>query len=174
MCVQVVDSTNGLAGNSPSAKQAQALQQSSTAADICRPLVDSVKAWESIAAAEYGFDGVMEGWDTDSKKAAETSEDKFLQVMHCCWLFVAILQDCWCRHRLMVQSMMLCHFSPLMLTCSQAWLTCSKAATCNPVKVQSTTFGKLYSPSWACCDRMCIAMLTGICMYHGNLKHNKQ
>lgn len=58
------------------------LQHPNTAADICRPLVDSVKAWESIAATEYAFDGMLDGWDSDSEAPAESAEDKYLQVQN--------------------------------------------------------------------------------------------
>lgn len=61
----------------------KAVQQPNAAADICRPLVDVVRVWEDIAAAEYGFDGVMEGWDSNGHKAAATSEDEFMQVLDC-------------------------------------------------------------------------------------------
>ena len=121
-CTQVADSTCGLAGSSFSAKQARALQQPSTAADICRPLVDSVKAWENIAAAEYGFDGVMEGWEGDSKQAAENSEDKFLQVMHCCSFCGAILLELLCMQGGAQHDAL--PFGPFMVLYFQTWLRC--------------------------------------------------
>ena len=62
------------------------MQESSTVEDICRPLVDSVKVWEGIAAAEYGLDGVMEGWEDAAAKPPETAEDKYFQVSKADWL----------------------------------------------------------------------------------------
>lgn len=56
------------------------MRHPNAAADVCRPLVDSVKLWESIAAKEYAFDGVMDGWDSDSEAPPESAEDKYLQV----------------------------------------------------------------------------------------------
>jgi len=58
---------------------ATSLQQCNAVEDICRPLVDQVKAWEGIAAAQYAIDGGMDGWDSDDPPP-ETSEDKYLQV----------------------------------------------------------------------------------------------
>lgn len=65
---------------SSSPSDSTTLQHPNTAANICRPLVDSVKMWESIAATEYAFDGVLDGWDSDSEAPAESAEDKYLQV----------------------------------------------------------------------------------------------
>lgn len=56
------------------------MQHPSAPAGVYRPLVDSVKVWESIAAAEYAFDGVLDGWDSDSETPPESAEDKYLQV----------------------------------------------------------------------------------------------
>ena len=58
------------------------MRHPNAAAEICRPIVDSVKVWESIAAAEYALDGVLDGWDSDSEleMPPESAEDKYLQV----------------------------------------------------------------------------------------------
>ena len=47
---------------------------------VCRPLVDSAKQWEEVAAAEYAADGDMQGWQQDNA-TPESSEDKFLKVL---------------------------------------------------------------------------------------------
>lgn len=80
MYVQVADSKHSLEQGSSCSSQSITTQRPNAAADICRPLVDSVKAWEGIAAAEYAFDGVVDGWDSDSEMPQESAEDKYLQV----------------------------------------------------------------------------------------------
>ena len=55
------------------------MRHPNAAAEICRPLVDSVKVWERIAAAEYALDGVLDGWESDSEMPLESAEDKYLQ-----------------------------------------------------------------------------------------------
>lgn len=86
--------------------KAQHLQQSSGEEDICRPLVDQVKVWEGIAAAEYGVDGSMDGWH-NTQVQLETSEDAYLQV-----LFTAVpyLEPCICD--LQVLALVLWYFGP--------------------------------------------------------------
>lgn len=78
--VQVADSKHSLEKGSSCSSQSIQIQHPIAAADICRPLVDSVMVWEGIAAAEYAFDGVLDGWDSDSEMPRESVEDKYLQV----------------------------------------------------------------------------------------------
>lgn len=79
---QVADRTCSQELGSSGNGHSTTLQHPNTAADICRPLRDSVKAWESIAATQYAFDGVLDGWDSDSEAPAESAEDKYLQVQN--------------------------------------------------------------------------------------------
>jgi hypothetical protein len=44
-----------------------------------QPVKDTVKEWEMIAAEEYKFDGVADGWDSDTGEQ-ETPEDKYIKV----------------------------------------------------------------------------------------------
>lgn len=44
-----------------------------------QPIKDTVKEWEVIAAKEYQFDGVADGWDSDEGEV-ETSEQKYIKV----------------------------------------------------------------------------------------------
>jgi len=74
--LQVSEPSDTAAGKGKTHK----LQQSNAVEDVCRPLVDQVKAWEGIAAAEYAVDGSMDGWD-DDKKQSQSSEDKYLLVI---------------------------------------------------------------------------------------------
>ncbi|DBB00652.1 TPA: hypothetical protein ACH3X3_002330 [Trebouxia sp. C0006] len=73
--------------------KAHKLQQSNAVEDVCRPLIDQVKAWEGIAAAVYAVDGSMDGWDDDNKKP-QSSEDKYL-LAHPDVPVVDNLEDIW-------------------------------------------------------------------------------
>ena len=72
--------SEGNATSATDSSKAQHLQQSSGEEDICRPLVDQMKVWEAIAAAEYGVDGSMDGWHNTQVQPG-TSEDAYLQVL---------------------------------------------------------------------------------------------
>ncbi len=63
--------------------------------DVCRPLIDQVKAWEGIAAAVYAVDGSMDGWDDDNKKP-QSSEDKYLLVIQLLAPFSCCLSGAGC------------------------------------------------------------------------------
>ena len=79
MSSQVADSKHSL-DNGSCTNPSLTMRHPNAAADVCRPLVDSVKVWESIAAAEYAFDGNLDGWDSDSETPPDSAEDKYLQV----------------------------------------------------------------------------------------------
>lgn len=83
------------------------VQHPNNAADICRPLVDSVKVWEGIAAAEYAFDGVLDGWDSDSEMPQESAEDKYLQVSLS--LHQSVKFGCHSTQVCILESKALCH-----------------------------------------------------------------
>ena len=64
-------------------QQPDAVQQSSTVEEICHPVVDQMKAWRDIAAAQYGEgeEGDMTGWSSDDNEP-ESSESRYLKVRH--------------------------------------------------------------------------------------------
>ncbi|KAL3147634.1 hypothetical protein ABBQ38_014684 [Trebouxia sp. C0009 RCD-2024] len=97
--LQVADRTCSQELGSSGNGHSTTLQHPNTAADICRPLRDSVKAWESIAATQYAFDGVLDGWDSDSEAPAESAEDKYLQA-HPDVPVVDNLEDIWLVNKL--------------------------------------------------------------------------
>lgn len=41
--------------------------------------VDQYRVWEAIAQAEFGADGLTEGWDSDTEEY-ETPEQKYMKV----------------------------------------------------------------------------------------------
>lgn len=57
------------ASQPPSAKQQQQSQ----------PVLDQSQLWADIAAASFGADGVMDGWDSDTEQP-KSSESEYLQV----------------------------------------------------------------------------------------------
>ena len=75
---QVSSNDSSTAGDADSPEKPKLLQQSNGLEDICRPIVDQVKAWEGIAAAQFGLEGGMDGWDSDTPDP-ESSEDKYLK-----------------------------------------------------------------------------------------------
>lgn len=80
VCAPPLQVSEASATSATDNSKAQHLQQSSGEEDICRPLVDQVKVWEGIAAAEYGIDGSMDGWHSTQVQPG-TSEDAYLQVL---------------------------------------------------------------------------------------------
>ena len=46
-----------------------------------RPVLDQSQLWADIAAASFGADGVMDGWDSDTEQP-KSSESRYLQVRH--------------------------------------------------------------------------------------------
>lgn len=62
-----------------SVRQNPLQQQANAIASICQPLVDKVKLWEQVAAAEYAADGDAEGWHPH-EAPVESSEDKYMKV----------------------------------------------------------------------------------------------
>lgn len=107
MYVQVADSKHSLEVGSSCSNQSIKVQHPNNAADICRPLVDSVKVWEGIAAAEYAFDGVLDGWDSDSEMPQESAEDKYLQVSLS--LHQSVKFGCHSTQVCILESKALCH-----------------------------------------------------------------
>lgn len=60
--------------------KAQVQQQANPILNICQPLVDKVKLWEDVAAAEYAADGDLQGWHPHQARN-ESSEDQYLKVL---------------------------------------------------------------------------------------------
>ena len=54
-------------------------QQANAVEKVCQPLVDQVKLWEEVAAAEYAADGDVQGWEAE-QQVAQSSEDRYIQV----------------------------------------------------------------------------------------------
>ena len=75
---------------SAAARKAQVQQQANAIASVCQPLVDKVKLWEDVAAAEYAADGSMQGWHPD-QAVTESSEDKYLKVLAVLLLLLLLL-----------------------------------------------------------------------------------
>jgi hypothetical protein len=59
------------ASQSASTEQQQQQQQ--------QTVLDQSQLWSDIAAASFGADGVMDGWDSDTEQP-KSSESKYLQV----------------------------------------------------------------------------------------------
>jgi hypothetical protein len=49
-----------------------------------QPVLDQSQLWADIAAASYGADGIMDGWDSETEQP-KSSESKYLQVSMTQW-----------------------------------------------------------------------------------------
>ena len=61
-------------------------------AHVFGPIEDQVKKWEIIAAKEYQFDGLADGWDSDVEEE-ETPEQKYIKVKF--WTPACSCNPCW-------------------------------------------------------------------------------
>ena len=75
-CLQVSDKVVDHLG---SAQQPKLVQQANSVEGICQPIVDQVKVWGDIAAAQYRLEGGMEGWGSDEEQP-ESSEAQYMKV----------------------------------------------------------------------------------------------
>ncbi|KAK9830214.1 hypothetical protein WJX72_010381 [[Myrmecia] bisecta] len=75
------------------AKETHANGAAAPAAAVQEPIIDRVKLWETIAAAQFSADGISEGWDSDVSDD-ETPEHKYLKA-HPGVPVVDNLEDIW-------------------------------------------------------------------------------